>query len=721
MASRSLGTLTIDILAKTGLLEQGMDRAGRSVDKMTRETRRKMDQWAHDLDKAYAAASVAAAAAFAGIGVAVKKSIDDMVEIGVQAKQVAMPIADFSAFAVAAKNAEVDTSSFSTSLVQLARALQMAKQGSAQYTGAFKALGIDPSKINTTKQGLEAIADAFSRYRDDANKVAIAQQLLGQSGTRMIAFLDQGSGAIDTQAKRMQVLNVAWGEDAARAVAAFDDQQDELRNTLDGLTRTLAIELLPSLTSVNTTLTEFAQSSDAKDFASGLSTVLVTLGRAALVVAAAFDEIGKTIGGTFAVLQQGLQGLKATDVLLGPAGIAYRFAQNAKDVKATAHEVTADIAASTKAWMDRIANFGKEAASTANGMLTGDQVPAWMKAGLPVGENRPSIKVPRLGGVAPSKSAADPLATLTGFNSGLEGAETASLSAPLKQYVDTMTRLTSAFDDAIKKGGDMAKAQALFNDKAAEANQTLGLQEKLLESNAMADFLKQNRAAIDGVTGAEETFRDTSAMATKALNAGAISWDAYARIIERARDSMNGIDEQAKKTNDAMSQFSIQAARNMQSAFADFLFDPFKDGLKGMLGSFIDTLRRMAAEAVAAKVFNAIGDWGKQNQGDGGFTGMLASFASAFGSAAGRAGGGPVAAGGLYEVNERGMPEMLAIGGRQFLMMGPQAGVVRPASQRSAGGTTINVAVQPTSTRRTADQVATAIARQQRIATARNG
>lgn len=119
-------------------------------------------------------------------------------------------------------------------------------------------------------------------------------------------------------------------------------------------------------------------------------------------------------------------------------------------------------------------------------------------------------------------------------------------------------------------------------------------------------------------------------------------------------------------------------------------------------------------------MFDAIGNWGKQNTGDGGWMGKLASFASVFGG--GRAYGGPVAAGGLYEVNERGAPEMLTIGGRQFLMMGPQAGMVEPASRSHAGGMTVvnNIAVQPTSTRKTADQVAEAIARKQRIALARN-
>lgn len=60
-----------------------------------------------------------------------------------------------------------------------------------------------------------------------------------------------------------------------------------------------------------------------------------------------------------------------------------------------------------------------------------------------------------------------------------------------------------------------------------------------------------------------------------------------------------------KKTFDEMSVYADQAARNMQDAFADFLFDPFSDGLKGMLRGFIDIVRRMVAEAAAAKLFSS--------------------------------------------------------------------------------------------------------------------
>jgi hypothetical protein len=46
-----------------------------------------------------------------------------MIELTVQAKQVAMPIADFSAFAAVANNAEVGTQDFTASLVKLAQSL----------------------------------------------------------------------------------------------------------------------------------------------------------------------------------------------------------------------------------------------------------------------------------------------------------------------------------------------------------------------------------------------------------------------------------------------------------------------------------------------------------------------------------------------------------------------------------------------------------------------
>ena len=50
-----------------------------------------------------------------------------------------------------------------------------------------------------------------------------------------------------------------------------------------------------------------------------------------------------------------------------------------------------------------------------------------------------------------------------------------------------------------------------------------------------------------------------------------------------------------------------------------------------------------------------------------------------------RAYGGPVQSGQLYEVNELGMPELLNVAGREFLMMGRESGLVTPLETMNAG------------------------------------
>lgn len=72
-----------------------------------------------------------------------------------------------------------------------------------------------------------------------------------------------------------------------------------------------------------------------------------------------------------------------------------------------------------------------------------------------------------------------------------------------------------------------------------------------------------------------------------------------------AVEQQKAIADAATENFERMSVFADQAARNIQDAFADFLFDPFQDGLDGMLKGFIKVLQRMVAEAAAARIFES--------------------------------------------------------------------------------------------------------------------
>ncbi len=179
-------------------------------------------------------------------------------------------------------------------------------------------------------------------------------------------------------------------------------------------------------------------------------------------------------------------------------------------------------------------------------------------------------------------------------------------------------------------------------------------------------------------------------------------------------DGLQDLASRTQGANSQMSTFADQAARNMQDAFADFLFDPFEQGLGGMVRGFAKAMQRIAAELAASEAMKAIGRWASGYSGAG--AGWINALGSAIGaSAGGRAGGGPVAGGSMYRVGEGGRPELFDQGGKTYLIPG-DAGSVRPitagmpASAIGGGGgitnnfnTTMNISSDGTSTTQQGD------------------
>ncbi len=112
---------------------------------------------------------------------------------------------------------------------------------------------------------------------------------------------------------------------------------------------------------------------------------------------------------------------------------------------------------------------------------------------------------------------------------------------------------------------------------------------------------------------------------------------AHAVVIGEAMDKVrNKIDKLktgSRETTEEMSQFAVQAARNIQDAFADFLFDPFGQGLDGMALSFTNTLRRMAAEALSQQLLKSL------FSGLSGLGGGLGNFFGGFSAGVAHTGG----------------------------------------------------------------------------------
>jgi hypothetical protein len=160
----------------------------------------------------------------------------------------------------------------------------------------------------------------------------------------------------------------------------------------------------------------------------------------------------------------------------------------------------------------------------------------------------------------------------------------------------------------------------------APTTDNAGPTEKQIKAQAKYDAeLERAARAVRDTLDPMEPLRREMQQLDELLENGKISWDEWSEATLNVQQRMDEMNGKMSETEANLDQFAVQAARNLQSAFADFLFDPFEEGLKGMLRGFVDIIRRMAAEALAAKLAQSLfGDIGSGSLG-GVIGGALAS------------------------------------------------------------------------------------------------
>ena len=105
---------------------------------------------------------------------------------------------------------------------------------------------------------------------------------------------------------------------------------------------------------------------------------------------------------------------------------------------------------------------------------------------------------------------------------------------------------------------------------------------------------------------------------------------AEAQYLEAVTARLDGTAGKSKEAASEVNEFARQAAQNIQSTLADFLFDHFAEGSDKMLQKFGQTIQRMAADAAAAQIAKALfGDMGSGKSG--GDTGLVGAGMAALG------------------------------------------------------------------------------------------
>lgn len=257
--------------------------------------------------------------------------------------------------------------------------------------------------------------------------------------------------------------------------------------------------------------------------------------------------------------------------------------------------------------------------------------------------------------------------------------------------------------DAMREQRNLASEIAVFRDQQELSITGLGLGERVrqeLQSEyaIREEFARRQRELdeaqlVEATRMSEDAYRQQVAYLREAEEEKiGILRESAARRLVAEQGWITGAQEGLKNyANEAANVYSsVQSAvsnsfKGMEEALVNFVRTGKLD-FKSLADSIISDMARIAIQqSVTGPLAGAIGS------AIGGMFGPSAAPAGAtpgvdwtFGG--GRATGGPVSAGKMYEVNERGTPELLNIGKRQFLMMGQEGGHVTPAGAGSSSG-----------------------------------
>ena len=197
------------------------------------------------------------------------------------------------------------------------------------------------------------------------------------------------------------------------------------------------------------------------------------------------------------------------------------------------------------------------------------------------------------------------------FQKGVEAQSIKNIAANQEMFDQTQTLQKQAELYGMTASQISVMEEARLEDAIALATQNGAYPEHIAFLEQELEARKKLNAAYEendlkrllSGTKSQENKRKEADRATldRGLASGKITKDEYDEAIAKFKES-----------TDEMSEFTKQAARNMQDAMAEFFINPTKDGIEGLADSFGKTVQKMIAQAASAQLMNTLfGDMGK--------------------------------------------------------------------------------------------------------------
>ena len=254
----------------------------------------------------------AGVAALVPLGLAVRIFAKAGDELEKMSRRTGVSVEALSELGFAAEQSGADLETLEKGVRTMQRAIVDLGRGLSTQVDAFGALGLTLKDLQNLKpeEQFKLIADRLSQVEDATTRAALAQQIFGRAGTRLLPLMEQGAAgmeALQQEARRLGLtISTKTAKDAARLTDAFNIVRRVLRITAI----TVGSALAPALERAAKFITRIAvvtnawikQNKQAVVTAAKVALTVVAVGAALIAVGLLLALAGAALGGLAAII-----------------------------------------------------------------------------------------------------------------------------------------------------------------------------------------------------------------------------------------------------------------------------------------------------------------------------------------------------------------------------------------------------------------------------------
>ncbi|HCT4762858.1 TPA: phage tail tape measure protein [Pseudomonas aeruginosa] len=344
MASRSLGTLTLDLVAKVGGFVSGMDAAERRSEKWRRE----VEKNAAKVGTAIGTATAAGITALAALTVSTVRNANEIANLASVANA---STTEFQKYAAGAKLVGIEQEKLADIFKDVNDKVgDFLNTGGGALADFFE--NVAP-KIGVTADQFRNLSgpQALGLYVSSLEKAKVSQsdmtfylEAIASDATALLPLLRNNAEGFKTFGDAAQAAGAILDEKTIKSANELQAATWLVEQSASGLKNQLSTALIPILSDLADSIFDVTKEGTAMvSVGEFVADSFRWIAKTAIGAVAAFELVGKSIAGAAATARAAFDGVTWLELASGPAGLAKRLAQNWDGIKASAGVAAEDL------------------------------------------------------------------------------------------------------------------------------------------------------------------------------------------------------------------------------------------------------------------------------------------------------------------------------------------------------------------------------------------